>query len=86
VELGLGRQSVFSFGGNDYTLEMAFGDFGGNSFGDADTFRVFEGESATAQLRGTITENITRAPDGGSTLLLLGMAILGVGLGRRVLA
>jgi len=86
VELGLGRQSVFSFGGTSYTLDLSFGNFHGNSLGDADTFRVLEQGTGTVDLQGTITTNIVRTPDTGSTLVLLGAAMAAIRFGRRAMA
>ncbi len=85
VELGLGSQSVFTVDGVSYTLNLGFGNFSGNALGDADTFRVLESATGTAQLQGTITTNIRGVPDTGSTLMLLGAALAALPFARRML-
>ena len=56
-------------------MKLSFGQFTGGGYLDSDgTFRVYEGDSATAPVEGIITTDLSGVPDSGSTLLLLGGA------------
>jgi hypothetical protein len=78
--------TTFTDGLDTYTLHLAFGNFSANSFGGPNEFRVHEGKSATADIIGTITTNLNGVPDNGSTLALLGLALVSIGYIRRKLA
>lgn len=65
----------FSYAGVDYTLEfLGFGTLTGSGFTIADSFNVYENDSASVNLVGRITSSVPEP----STLLLLGLGIVTV--------
>jgi len=76
ITLPVASSTTFTVGADTYTLKLSFGEFTGGGFIDPDdgTFRVYEGDSATAPVEGIITTDLSGVPDSGSTMLLLGGA------------
>ena len=75
ITLPAASSTTFTVGPDTYTLKLSFGQFTGGGYLDSDgTFRVYEGDSATAPVEGIITTDLRGVPDNGSTLLLLGGA------------
>jgi hypothetical protein len=76
--------NFFSFDGTDYTLEiLGFGTLTGGGFTLENSFRVFEGDSATVELIGRITSTPSAVPV-PSAVWLFGSALIGfVGMSRR---
>ena len=78
--------SVFSYGGSTYTLTLGFQNLTGGGFlQTGNELHVLEGGTATADLMGTITTDISGVPDGASTLGLLGFAMTSLVALRRKL-
>jgi hypothetical protein len=76
------QPTIFSFGGINYTLDLTFGTVSGiNGFSNPNEFFVREGQSAGVSLLGKITAQTPppSVPDAGSTLALMGMAVVGLG-------
>lgn len=71
---------TFMINGTAYTLALEVGSTTAGGFSSQQTFSVLEGESATATLRGRITASIPEP----STLFLLGLGALSLGMMRRV--
>ncbi len=89
VTLPSSTTDTFNVGGTDYTLKVDFGQFSGDGYLNASdgTFHVYENDSATAPIQAVITSNLNEAfpaPDGGSTMILLGFSATAmVALRRR---
>jgi hypothetical protein len=71
----------FNLGGQYFTLEIGFANATEGGFENVDEFFVFENESASAELVGVITPNVTPEPS-TFVLAILGLLILGM-TGRR---
>jgi hypothetical protein len=77
--------TTFNAGGVDYTLEfIGFGDItGGGAVTTISEFHVYENEAASAKLLGRITANIPPAVPEPTSLTLMGLGALAVGLVSR---
>jgi hypothetical protein len=71
----------FNLGGRYFTLEIGFANATEGGFESVDEFFVFENETASAELVGVITPNVTPEPS-TFVLAILGLLILGM-TGRR---
>ncbi|MGD0652172.1 MAG: choice-of-anchor K domain-containing protein [Verrucomicrobiia bacterium] len=78
--------SVFNISGITYTLTLAFENLQGGGFlQSGNELHVLEENTATADLMGKVTTDISGVPEGASTLGLLGFAIpLLVALRRKL--
>jgi hypothetical protein len=78
--------SIFSYSGVTYTLTMGFENLEGGGFlQTGNELHVLEGGTATADLMGTVTTNISGVPEVAPTLGLLGFAMtLLVALRRKL--
>ncbi len=80
--LGQPSPTTFMYAGNEYTLDiLGFSSDGGATI--RTDFSSPEGATADAALYARITEDIHGIPEVGSTLLLLGLALLGTSAFRR---
>ena len=78
--------SVFDISGTTYTLTLGFQNLTGGGFlQTGNQLHVLEEETATADLIGTVTTDISGVPDGASTLGLLGLAMTSLVALRRKL-
>ena len=77
--------STFTSGGINYTLEfLGFGHISGSGFSTVNQFHVLEGERASAELMGRVTQNIPAVPEPETyAMLLVGLGLFGFQLRRR---
>ena len=75
--------AYFTQGGVNYTLEfLGFGALTGGGFTTVDSFHVYEGDRASAQLLGRVTEQVVPVP-GAMLLGAIGLSVAGWRLRRK---